>query len=67
MKINFYTYCGCAGDLQAMLVGVDPGGHKVHRLYSRTGFLSLLSLRRAKKNILREFEILTGKTPVEEI
>lgn len=63
-KISFYTYCGVAGDLQGMLVGSDSTGTKVCKLYNRSIF-PLWNLRRAKKKILKEFEILTGKKSTE--
>ena len=66
MKIHFYTYCGEAGDLQELLVGVSPSGRKVYQLFTRVGFFHLFNLRRAKKKILKEFEILTGRKSEEK-
>ena len=64
MDIQFYTYVGEAGDLQHLLVGESQNGYKISRLCDRTYF-PLFSLRRAKKKIMKEFEILTGQKPVE--
>ncbi|HMB30623.1 MAG TPA: hypothetical protein VKN82_02230 [Desulfohalobiaceae bacterium] len=63
--VSFHTYCGLAGDLQGMLVGVDQEGYREDELYTRTGFFYYLSLCRAKRKILRRFELETGQKALE--
>ncbi len=65
MKVKFYTYCGEAGDLQGMIVAEIRGGIKFRRLFTRTGWFALWSLRRAKKKLMNQIELTTGQMPVE--
>jgi hypothetical protein len=61
MKVKFRTYCGMAGDLQELLIG-ESRDLEIDKLIPRVGpnWYRLWRMRRAKKAILREFEIITG-------
>jgi hypothetical protein len=65
MKIKFRIFQGIAGDLQKLLIGESESGLSISRLYNDTGIFRLRNLRRAKKEILKEFELLTGKKTFE--
>jgi len=62
MKVNFRTYRGLAGDLQTLLIGEVPNDIEC-RLFTDG---SLLSLRYAKRKILKAFELKTGKKHIEK-
>lgn len=73
MRIRFRTYCGLAGDLQEMLTcEVEHDGqivNQIDRLIPRVGprWYRLWRMRRAKRSILNELEILTGERHYEAI
>jgi hypothetical protein len=58
--VNFYSYCGCAGDLQEMLVAVSSTGTKEYTLYTRVGLFSGISKKLAKKRLLKKLKTKTG-------
>lgn len=62
MKVQFRTYCGLAGDLQELLIGENETNLEMSKLIPRTGpiWYRLWKMRRAKRFILKEFEVLTG-------
>jgi len=64
LTVKFHTYCGLAGDEHQLLVGTSNTGQRVSRLYNRCIF-PLRNLKRTKKKILKEFELLTGQTSIE--
>lgn len=68
MKVTFRTYCGLAGDLQELLIG-ETADYRINRLIPRVGpnWYRLWRMRRAKKAILREFELITGRKHGEAI
>lgn len=59
-EIKFHTYNGLAGDEHELLVGVDQDGRREDELFNRC-FFPIWSLRRAKKKIMKRFEIMTGQ------
>lgn len=73
MRVQFRTYCGLAGDLQEMLIcEVKHDGkilNRIDRLIPRVGpgWYRLWRMRRAKRSILNELEILTGEKHYEAI
>ncbi len=73
MRGQFRTYCGEAGDLQEMLIcEVKHDGkilNRIDRLIPRVGpgWYRLWRMRRAKRSILNELEILTGERHYETI
>ena len=60
--MKFYLYTGLAGDYHQLLVG-KKNGVKVSRLYNRVAMFKTFRLRRLKKQLMAEYEILTGDTP----
>lgn len=66
MEVTFRTYCGEAGDLQELLIGKTDSGYEYSLLIPRTGWFKLYRIRRAKKKILNQLEIITGRTPTEK-
>jgi len=68
MRVQFRTYCGEAGDLQELLIGKNETNLEMSILIPRTGpiWYRLWRMRRAKRSILREFEVLTGIKHDEE-
>lgn len=64
-KVTFHTYCGLAGDLQELLTGENLNGRRHSLLIPRSGWFRYWKMRRAKKRILREFELETGEKHVE--
>ena len=67
--VNYYSYSGCSGDLQEMLVGVSSTGIKEYTLYTRVSlfgnYFANLSLKRAKKRLLKKLKKTTGKIHTE--
>lgn len=66
MKATFRTYCGLAGDLQELLVAESEQGIEVSRLIPRTGMFRYYRMKRAKKKLLKELELETGKKHTED-
>lgn len=64
-QITFHVHNGLAGDLHQLLVGVDQEGRRISELFDRSTF-PLWNLRRAKKKILKQFELLSGQTCEEK-
>lgn len=67
MRVQFRTYCGLAGDLQELLIGENEVGQSESVLIPRVGprWFRLCRMRRAKRSILNELEILTGERHYE--
>ena len=61
MKVEFRTHCGLAGDLQELLIATSDTGVEVSTLIPRVGWFRLYRMRRAKRRLKRELELLTGK------
>ena len=64
IQVKFHTYCGLAGDFHMLLVGTTEDGMRCSTLFNRACF-RLFNLRRAKKRVMKEIEILTGQKPTE--
>jgi len=60
MRVKFRTYCGLAGDSQELLIAEGENGIRVSRLYNRV-FFKNWNMARAKKKLVKEIEIITGK------
>lgn len=65
MKVEFRTYCGLAGDLQELLIAKSESGYEESMLISRVGWFRHYRMKRAKKRLLKELELVTGKKHVE--
>lgn len=65
MKASFRTYRGLAGDLQELLIARSESGHEVSRLIPRVGWFRYRIMKRAKRKLLKELELLTGKKHTE--
>lgn len=68
MEVKFRTYCGLAGDLQELLIGESETNLSESILIPRIGpsWYRLWRIRRAKRSILKKFEVLTGKRHYEK-
>ena len=68
MVVEFRTYCGLAGDLQELLIGENETNLKRSILIPRIGpnWYRLWRMKLAKRSILKEFELLTGKKHYEK-
>lgn len=66
MRAEFRTYCGLAGDLQELLVAHSGSGIEVSEMIDRVGWFRHYKMRRAKKRLLKELELLTGKMHIEK-
>lgn len=68
MVVEFRTYCGLAGDLQELLIGENETNLKRSILIPRIGpnWYRLWRMKLAKRSILNEFELLTGKKHYEK-
>lgn len=69
MKVQFRTYRGLAGDLQELLIGENIEGQSKSILIPSVGprWYRLWRMRKAKRYILNELEILTGTRHHEAI
>ncbi len=67
MTVKFRLYCGEAGDLQTLLIGESETNLSESILIPRTGpqWYQLWRIKRAKRTILKKFEVLTGKRHFE--
>jgi len=63
--VNFYSYCGSAGDLQEMLTAESSTGVEETILYTRGGYFEVYNVKRAKKKLLKRLKKKTGKTHYE--
>ena len=61
MKIILRTYNGLAGDDHELLIADTEDGARFDTLFNRSWF-PLWSLRKAKKKLIKEIEIITGQT-----
>jgi hypothetical protein len=68
MYVEFRTYCGLAGDLQELLIGTSETNMERSILIPRTGWdwYRHWRMRIAKRTILKELELLTGKRHYEK-
>lgn len=68
MIANFRTYIGESGDLQELLIGENETNLKRSILIPRIGpnWYRIWRMKMAKRSILREFELLTGKKHYEK-
>jgi len=65
MKVNFRNYQGLAGELDTLLICESICGHSISRLYSTQYPFKIFKLRFAKKRLMKEMELLTGKKITE--
>jgi hypothetical protein len=65
MKVTFRTYCGLAGDLQELLIARSDTGIEQSKLVSRVGWFRYYRMKRAKKQLIKKLELLTGKKHIE--
>jgi hypothetical protein len=68
MRAKFRLYCGEAGDLQTLLIGENETNQSESILIPRVGpqWYQLWRMKRAKRTILKKFEVLTGKKHYED-
>ena len=59
MKVKFRTYSGEAGNPQLLLIAKSESGHEVSELFNAVGIFSNWNLKRARKKLLKELELLT--------
>ena len=65
MKVTFRTYCGLAGDLQELLIAKSKTGIEESELIYRVGWFRHYRMKRAKKQLVKKLELLTGSKHVE--
>lgn len=65
MKVIFSINCGEGGDLQALLTARSQTGMEVSEFIPRTGWFRYWKIRRAKKRLLKQLEIMTGRKHYE--
>lgn len=66
MKATFRTYHGLAGDLQELLIAKSDSGHEVSKLIPLISLFKYKRMKKAKRKLLKELELLTGKKHTEE-
>lgn len=64
MRAKFRQYQGLAGELDIMLILESEEGHRVDRLYKNTGIFAYWNLKRARRKLIKEMELLTGSPVV---
>lgn len=59
--VAFRFFCGEAGDLQHLLIAETNDGYSESILLSRVGLFRSLFLNRAKKKLVKQLELKTGR------
>jgi hypothetical protein len=64
-RVQFYfSSAGIAGDPHKLLVAIDVNsGSKIMKSFNRSSPFIIFRLRRLRKKMLKEFEILCGSKP----
>lgn len=66
MKATFKTFVGLAGDSQTLLTATSEMGCSESTLISRTGCFQYWRMQNAKRKLLKQLEIRTGKKHIED-
>lgn len=66
MKAKFKTTVGLAGDSQTLLTATSEMGCSESTLVSRTGCFQYWRMKNAKKKLLKQLELKTGKIHTED-